>query len=444
MALIRLVKNIPGLALNDKNDRQKLLKVILPSFFIHFIAALLTVFTFLLLTRKLGAREYGILTYSFTVITLIASLCTSGINIMTLRESAALLATGKIELWKGFYRWSSRLVLFICIALPLLIAACILMGTYYFHIAALVSSPYTFPILYAVVAIPFYCFMNYYSAWLRSQHKTVLSFLPDNIIKPVFFLVLLICFFQFNIWNAVLARDISFIAAFIFIAIVFFRTTKMEGIKPQYNSVVWKSSLKSLLLLTLLSSLNSKLDILLLGFFKDASQVGIYSGADRIAVSIAIFQVMMNQISTASISRLHALNDREKLQKLITKITRGVTLMSFPLFLVIVFCGKWVLSFLGPAFVHGQTALTIIAIGQFISIAFGPLGNFSITTKNEKVTILFAFLKMIVIVLLNFIFTPIWGITGTAIATAASMVFSSTGMYIVIKKRTGLSTWVLG
>jgi O-antigen/teichoic acid export membrane protein len=442
MSIYTVVKNSIHSILKDEGDRKKLLKVILPSFFIHFIAGLLYVLTLSVLTRKLGARQYGILTYAFTVISLIVGLLISGINNMAVREPPALLSKGKVALWKGFYVWSYKLVLFIGILLPIFIGGFIILATFYVHI--LRYSHYTLPILYALPAVPFLCLMNYYSAWLRGQYKSVLSFLPDNIIKPIIFLIALVCFLNFNIWNAIWARDLSFAAGSIFAIAAFYRTTKIDKIVPQYDIPAWKSSLKSFFVLTVIININLKLDILMLGFYRDASEVGIYSLADRVATSIAIFQMVMNQISTPSIARLHALNEKEKLQRMIVKIARWVAIVSLPVFFIILFFGKWILSFFGPAFVQGQKALIIICIGQFIGIAFGPGSNFSVTTKNERLTIIFALVKMAVIILLNMIFTPIWGIVGTAIATAASIIVGNAGMYLTIKKRTGISTWIFG
>jgi len=442
MKFVTSAKNILGFMLKNEGDKKKLSTVILPSFFIHFIAGLLYVLTVLVLTRKLGAREYGVLTYSFTVISLIISLLLGGINVMAVREPPALLSKGQTGLWKGFYRWSSRIVIVVSILVPLLIAACILFARYYLHLFT--SSLYTTPILCALAAFPFYALMNYYSAWLRGQHKTVLSFLPDNIIKPAFFLIVLVCFFHFNLWNAIWIRDLSFLAGSIFAIATFYRTTKMSSITPEYDIPAWKTSLKSFFLLAALVSISSRVDILMLGFFRDASQVGIYSGADMLATKIVIFQTLMNQISVASISRLHTLNDKKKLQSMMTKITRGVAIVSIPFFIVIILFNKWILSFLGPAFVQGESALIILCTGQLISLAFGPVGNFAVTTKNEKINIVFVILKMGIAILINLILTPIWGINGTAIATAASLVFWNAGMFITVKKRTGISTWIFG
>lgn len=436
------MKNIFGFILKDEGDKKRLSKVVLPSIFIHLIAAVIYVFTILLLTRKLGAREYGIFTYSFTCISLIISLLMGGINVMSVREPPALLSKGQIGLWKGFYLWSSRFVLLVCIIVPLLITTFILFATHFLHLFK--YSPYTLPILFALAAFPFYSLTNYYSSWLRGQREPVLSFLPDNIIKPVFFLIILVCFFHFNIWNAIWARDLSFVASSVFAFIVFRKMTKMDGITAEYDIPAWKTSLKSFFFLTALVSVSSRLDILMLGFYRDASQVGIYGGADMIASKIFVFQALMNQISTASISSLHALKDKEKLQNMVTKITRGVTIVSIPIFLVIIIFNKWILSFLGPAFINGQSALIILCIGQLISIAFGPVGNFAVTTKNEKVSIVFALIRIAIIILLNVILTPILGMIGTAIATSVSLVFWNVGMFMTIKKRTGLSTWIFG
>lgn len=439
-----LIANTLSFFIKNEEERKKIIKVILPSFFVYFIAGLLNVLTILLLTRKLGAGQFGILTYSFTLITLIASLSTNGINIMAFREPPALLSTGETGFWKGFYLWASKRVLWVSVLVSCLIVIVVLAGVYYFHLPAWQSSPYAIPILFAAASIPFYCLMNYYSSCLLGQHKTVLSFLPDNIIKPLFFLVVLICFFQFNIWNAILVRDLSFVAGFIFAMLMFYKLKKTDTTPPQYKTGEWKASWRSLFLLNAATSLNARLDIIMLGFFMDAAHIGIYNGADKVATSIIIFQAIMNQILSPSISRLHALNDKTGLQNMATKITRWVTIISFPVFILVIIFNKVILSYLGPAFTDGQAALIIICAGQFIGIAFGPLGVFSVVTKNEKITTRFILWKMGVLVLLNIILTPIWGINGAAIATATSIIFWNAGMYVVIKRRTGVSTWIFG
>jgi O-antigen/teichoic acid export membrane protein len=446
MSAITSVKNIFDYFLKYKNDRKQISKVVLPSFFIHFIAAILALVLMTVMTRTLGAANYGLFTFSFSIIFVIANLTTYGVNILTVREVSALLASGNIELLKGFYKWSSRLILLICIATPLLAALLIAALVYYLQIVK--ETSYTLPILFALTAIPFYALSNYYICAIRGQNKPVLSLLTDNIVKPLTFLISFVCVYftlkEMTVRNAILLNSLSFAVGFLFTFFLYQKTGTKPDATPAYDLKKWNSSLRSLLLLTVVFSLSSRVDILMLGLIRNSSDVGIFSPADRVAEALTVFLTIMNVISSATISKLHSLNEKQKLQDMLTKISRGVMLLSLPAYAFIVIFSKQILHFFGPNFSEGQIALIIICTAQLISIAFGPLGNYAVMTGNEKYTIRFASIKILLNVALNLLLTPKLGINGTAIASAIGIIFWNAGMFITIKKKTGISTWIFG
>ena len=446
MNLFTTGKNILHSVLTDERDRKNLYKIALPSFLIHFIAAILALAIMFIMTRTLGTTQYGLFTFAFSIIFLIVNLSTNAIDILTVREIPALVSTGKMELWKGFCNWSSRLILLIGIIIPLLAALCIWAFVYYFHVFK--ESTYTLPILFALTSIPFYSLTSYYASTLRGQNKPVISLLPDNIIKPLAFILSFIAVYfisrQMTLRNAILLNSASFVAGFIFTFFAYKRTAySVEG-GAQYDLKKWRASWRSLFLLTVIFSINSKLDVLMLGFLKASGDVGVYAAADRVAGALTVFLMVMNTITAATISKLHTLNEKQKLQNMVTKITRGVMLLSLPAYSFIIIFSKYILHFCGPNFSDGQTALIIICTAQLISIAFGPVGNYAVMTGNEKLNIRYSAIKIFLAIALNLALTPALGINGTAIATGLSIVFWNAGMFITLKKKTGLSTWIFG
>lgn len=443
---MHLFTNILSAFFKNEDDKKRLHKVVIPSFIIHFFAAILTLVFIFVMTRSLGSRQYGIYTYSFSIVFIIVNLAITGIGIVIIRETPSLLSKGKNGLWKGLYKWSAKLTLLTCIFFTLITATFIILSTYYLHI--LKESAYTIPLITALAAIPFSCIMNYYAANLRSQNKIVLSLLPDNIIKPLLFLFFVgITFFfssKLNVKTAILFNTTAFGGAALFAAFAFYKTTKLKGIKADYDVDAWKKSLKALFLLTLIMGINSKIDILMLGYLKDSSQVGIYSVADMIASKLIIFSIIINQISAPSISRSHTLEQKQKLQEMITKISRWVMIITFPVFVFIIIFSKWILSYFGLDFVGGQMALIIISTGQIINIAYGPVGIFALMTGNQKFNIVFTAITIFLNIFLNLILTPTLGINGTAIATACAIITFNTGMFLSIRKKTGIRTWIFG
>jgi O-antigen/teichoic acid export membrane protein len=440
------IKNIISAFVKNEDDHRRLFKVVIPSFVIHFFAAILGLAFMFIMTRGLGSKQYGVFTYSLSIVFIIVNLATYGICILSVRETSALLTKGKKGLWKGLHKWALKLVVLICLIFSFITAIFITLSTYYFHIFK--ETAYTVPLLLAMFTVPFYGIMNYYTSILRGQQKIVLSLLPDNIIKPVLFLlavgILYLFSIQFSVGSALVLNAISFGGGALFGIIAFYKTTMLKGIEPEYDTTFWKHSLKSFFLLTVILSINYRMDILMLGYLRDSSQVGIYNVADNLASKLMVFLVITNQIIAASIAKMHTLDQKQKLQEMITKTSRWVFLISVPAFLFIVIFRKWIMSFFGADFDTGQTALIIISAGQMINIAYGPVGNFALMTGNQRYHIIFTSVNILINFGLNLLLTPTYGIIGTAIATACALITWNTGMFLAIWKKTGIRTWIFG
>jgi O-antigen/teichoic acid export membrane protein len=444
--IMELVNKYLSKFFSNKEEMDKVKKVIIPSFAVHAVAGVLGLSLVLVLTRSLGAKEYGIYTYAFAVIGIITGICSSGFTMLAVRETSALLSKGKAELWKGFYQWALKRLVIICIAAVCLSAAFVWVFTYNFHI--LKETVYTQPLLYAFITIPFFGLMYYYSSLLLGKHETVLALSVDNVIRPFFLLLFLLAALLMSVRaNAINAINMGIASSFLALLFVFFafrKKTVFTNEKAEYNTPAWKKAMWALILLAGLSSINAKLDILALGYFTNSASVGIYKGAARIAAVIILFMIVTNRIFAASISHLHTTGQKEKLQKMITKICRWVLLLSIPLFLIITLCGRWILSFLGADFMIGQTALIILCAGQLVGVAMGPVGTLSLMTGNEKINVIFVIVKLLAGILLNVILVPAMGINGAALASALTNVLWNFGMFIAVKKKTGIRSWVLG
>lgn len=440
-----LAKLIP-IFFKSEEDRNRLYKVVIPTFIVHFFAGILLLSLTFIMTRGLGSRQYGLYTYSFSIVYLIVNLATYGICLIAIRESPALISKGNKQLLKGLHKWSLRLILLICTLFAVATAIFISISTFYFHIFK--ESAYTVPLLLALFTVPLFGTMNYFSAALRGRYKIVLSLIPDNIIKPVLLLLSIGALFAFsipfNVRSAVLLNIISFGGAAVFAMAVFHKTFKPQHIEAEYDTVFWKKSLRALFFLSVVMSINSKMDIIMLRYLRESSEVGIYSAADRIGLFLITFLIIMNQISSASISRLHSLDQKQQLQRIITKASRWLMLISLPVYLFIVIFSKWIMGLFGPGFEDGQTALIIISSGQMFNIAYGPVGIVALMTGNQRFNIIFTSINIIINIILNLLLTPTMGINGTAIATACALVTWNTGMFLTIRKKTGIRTWIFG
>jgi O-antigen/teichoic acid export membrane protein len=444
--MMKFISKYLSFLVGEETDQQKFFKVVIPSFIVHGIAAILAITLVFVLTRNMGAQQYGIFTYAFAIAGLLANFSSYGINVMAVRETSALLSQNKIGLWKGLQRWTLKNLLLTGTSITMAVAVFIFIGTYYFHFFK--ETPFTLPILCACVSVPLIGLINYYSGLLRGRQRIVFSMLPDNVIKPFTFLVMLVIgILLFGRLNATNAIFLNIIATAIGTGIALFAFLRMNNFKnavPEYNQSAWRKTFWSFALLTGISSLGTRIDILMLGVLKNAPSVGIYGAADKVSEYLTVFFSVMNMIIVASVSKLHALNEKVKLQRMITKTIRWVFICTVPFYIGILLFNKWIMLFFGPAFETGQHALLILASAQLLNIAFGPVGLVSIMTGNERINTFFAIGKILLNIILNLIFVPYWGLNGTALATIISVGLWNIGMFITIKKKISISTWIFG
>src|SRR6185312_14543383 len=372
--------------LKSEEDKSKLFTVILPSFVVRSGYFLLAYLTQIALTRMLGPSRYGVFVYTGTIIFLLMNFSSYGFEVLALRFTSTYLSENKMALWKGLYKWSLRMLVIIGTTVAAGTALYLWVSVYWLRFMA--ETPYTLPILVSCSIIPIYTLMNFYGNLLRGQNKLVISFLPDNTIKPFFLLLSLVALRlilgQMNLYLAIALNLVSFIVAFAFVVAIFQKGNHTKEIKAEYDKPMWRKVIGSLFVLTCVGTLHGRIDTIMLRYLKDSSQVGIYYLAERDASALFFFQYIMSIIISPSIARLNILTEKDKLQKLISRMVRWVMLFSLPAFAIIVLFSKPIILLSGGEFLPGQTALIIICIGHIIDVAFGPVLSFVLMTGYEK------------------------------------------------------------
>jgi len=441
----------------SEDDRKKLVKIVVPSFAIQSTAVLLGLASNFMLARGLGAANYGVFTFAFSAVFPFISMASFGISVLVLREIPPLLANNKTGLLKGLHQWSLK----VAIPTAVLLSLVLISSVYYLPLAfqsypetsvlghyarVLLASNYRIPIILSAIVVPFYGLMNYYSSSVRGLNKMLLSQMSDNIVRPgLFVLLIAILYFftnNFNVISIIWVNNLAFAAGLIFAVTIFYKYFNVKGAQPEYEKRKWWLGLGSLTLFNGILSLDSRLDVLMLGSIKDSVQVGAFNIAHKIALTLFFFLSVMNTIIAPSISRLNAANEKERLQEILTKTVRWVVALSFPVGILIIVFSKWIMLYFGKDFEQGQLALIILCSVQLFSISCGPAGVVSIMTGNEKYNTIATVMGMIITIVLNLILTPTMGLTGTAIAAAVSIVIWNLYMVHIVKKRVGVYPWV--
>jgi len=164
-------------------------------------------------------------------------------------------------------------------------------------------------------------------------------------------------------------------------------------------------------------------DVLMIGYFLPAADVGIYSVASKIAMMITLVLTTFNIAFAPIISELYGKREMRRMEELFKTTTRWIFSLSFPIFLLITLFAKPIMSIFGASFSAGAICLVFLGIGRLIDAAVGAAGYVLIMTGRPKIGMINCAITAIMNIALNYVFIARYGISGAAIATGISIAF---------------------
>jgi len=399
----------------------------------------------LLLARILGTAGYGTYSYVLAWVGVLSVPAVLGLDRMLVRDIASYHARSEWCMIKGLLRWSNKIVLLVSLAIVFLAASIAIILSSFSVTSMLVS------FWVSLLILPFASLTRLRQASLQGFHRVVQGQLPELLIQPMLMLVLTgIAYFFWErcltAQGAVGINVVTVVIAFV-VGVQFLLKTLPKDVKetpPAYQARIWLRSALPLMFISGMQIINNRTATIMLGAIKGAEAVGIYVVASRGAELITFALLAVNSVLAPAVSGLYAVKDMKRLQGVITKSARMVLAFSLPVALGLIIFGEWFLLLFGKNFIQGQTALTILSIGQIISASAGSVGLLLTMTGHERDTALGVGSSAIVNIVLNAILIPLWGLNGAAIATTSSMVLWNILLAIWVYKRIGIHSTALG
>ena len=224
-----------------------------------------------------------------------------------------------------------------------------------------------------------------------------------------------------------------------FIAVLFY--LKPIRIKSDYNS--WKFLRESfpMMLSSAILVVLGWIDTFILGIFESDDVVGIYSVSLKIATLTSFGLQAINSILAPKISAAYKQEDMITFKKLIRFSTRLNFLITLLLISVIIIFHCYILEFFGEEFLAGSIILLTLCIGQVVNSLSGSVGVILQMTGHQKKFRNFVLIALITNIILNLIFTPIYGAIGIAVSTVISMALWNLLGTIYLKKKLNIITY---
>ena len=407
----------------------------------QFIA--LQLITIIVLSRTLGAEEFGVYSLALSVITLLQVIPHFGLENVTLRNSVHYLNTKNysslIALWKFSLVFS--------IAYGLVCSAIMYLAYLFFFKEN--SGPIGWSLVLAsMLTITILPILSFVTSTIRSTDKGLLGQLPNFVIKPWCFFALLISSILVFETSLSASYAMVFFGISVMIALIYgtpiltkHSPTNLTTYTPDYRTKEWLQSIIPFSLLGGLMLLNAQADILMLGMLSDAREAGIYKVASSGANLVSIPLIAANLFIASRVTSLYTRNKKNELQSVLSMsaiVTSSVSLLSVVIFFI---CGERLIdTAFGEEYSEAFHPLAILSLGHLISVAFGSNGTVLAMTGHEKDAALLAFAAAVVNVALNGILIPKFGTQGAAIATAISSCIWNTLMWLRVRSKIKVNT----
>lgn len=432
------VKNVRAW-LSGRHARELLLIFTLQA--ASLIASLLISLT---ITNMLGAAAYGIYSYGFSWVNLLAVFSCMGFEQLALKELPAYRVQGKVQLMRGYFFYAARRTLVVSVL------ASILLFLLSYLLQQPVDARLRTGLWLSIPALPLIAMINLRFSWLRGFQFNSLSQLPDKLLRPLLLLLMTGAgYFFFNQYmraGVVIVMSVVSILIALLVGERFVRQkvlSAVAGAIPAFEKAKWNKVAFSLFMVNGIYFYLSQVQLLILGSFKGAAETGIYAIAARLSDLEGYMLFALNVVMAPLISKLFAEGKIAELQSVMTRSLWFGMLFSLPLIFCFLFFPGFFLGLFGDEFGDGSLVLIVLTISQVVNFATGSVGYLLTMTGHQKIAIQLLLSCAILTSLLCFLLIPVWGKDGAAIAAAVNNIVLNIAMSIAVYRKTGINSTLL-
>jgi O-antigen/teichoic acid export membrane protein len=374
------------------------------------------------LARVLGAEALGIYALGMTMVGFLSVFGGLGLPQSAVRFVSAYSATGEAKLLGGFI---VRGIFVVLIANLLLGAVLMVAGrwvaVHFYHTPALSRYLGLFALIMIFGAMNLF-FGQILVGYRNVAKRTVIM----NFVSTPLMMVLTVGLVAvgFGLRGYIVALVGAAVVAMVLLVIMAWKLTpsavRRALAKPaRLQKEVLTFSAVSFVLV-FLQFFMGQTDRVLLGYYLSARQVGIYAIAMALVVFVPAILQSVNQIFAPTISDLHARGNHELLRRIFQTLTKWILGLTIPLAAMMLVFAHPLMRIFGPDFEVGWIVLVIGTLGQLVNCGVGSVGNLLYMSGNERRLIRIHAVAAALMVVLNVLLIPRWGIAGAAVGSAAT------------------------
>jgi len=370
----------------------------------------------ILLARWMGASELGVYALAFSWCILLSTLSTGGFRLAAIRFIGEGLVREGPGYISGFMQRSRQFVVIVSVAVAIV-------GT----VAVMVLPPADPPasrsvFIIALLAVPFFAMLNLYAGFANALSRFALSFLPNNVFRPLLFLAGIVA-----VWLADRALDAGVAIAVHWVALAIVTGLTLACSRPAFRKIsgdaaatyetrLWIRTALPLLIAALYTGYFPELMVIMVGAFVPSDQLAIFHVCFRVAMLISFGLYAVDSFTGPRITELLTNGDRVELQKIVNRTTRLKFWGAVAAIIVLALAGRRILGLFGDEFVAGYPVLLVLAGAQLAQAAGGTVTRLiSMSGHQDRSLYVFGVATIVALVLVA-VLVPRYGLFGAAVA----------------------------
>ncbi len=192
---------------------------------------------------------------------------------------------------------------------------------------------------------------------------------------------------------------------------------------------------------SVLEFLMAQSDKVLIGFYLNARDVGIYAVAMGLVSFVSIVLQSVNQIFSPAIAELHARGELALLARIFQTLTKWCLGLTLPLGTVMIIFAPVLMRVFGRDFESGWPVLVIGTLGQIVNCGVGSVGYLLLMSGHQRDLVRVQTVMAVVMVALGLLLVPKWGILGAAIVAALTNLVSNLWYLWEVRRKLGMSPY---
>ncbi len=390
-------------------------------FFLGTMFTALTGYVFkIYLARALGAEALGLYALGMTIVGLLSVFDSFGLPQAAVRFVAAYRATGKNELLRSFLSRAILLLLISNVGLGvLLLLAGPLIATRFYHSPTL-GKYFTF---FAAIML-LGTFSTFLAQVLTGYKDVIRRTVITNFVGSSLTIGLSVGLITLG-WNLRGYLFAQVLSAAIVVSLLSVSVARLlpPSRGPRYKSPTpFEAQVVSFSVfafgVSMLEFLMAQSDKVLIGFYLNARDVGIYSVAMALVAFVSIVLQSVNQIFSPVIADLHARNEHVMLARIFQTLAKWSLGLTLPLAAVMIIFSPVLMHVFGPDFASGWPILVIGTIGQLVNCGVGSVGYMLLMSGHQRELVKIQTVMALLMVAMGILLTSKFGVLGAAVAAA--------------------------